>query len=94
MERKLKKLTLITEEWFRAGEYRYGPDKSSWRFKCPKCGHIVTFNDWEPRSDKSFIVDCYKCNWKGKGVNNPIFIINDNIIPQNVFDFADDPLTE
>lgn len=89
----VRQLTLTVEEWFRAGKFRYGPDKASWIFKCPSCGNTVSFNDWKPRSDRSFIVDCYMCDWKGEGVKNPINVVSSDLTHQNIFDFAKDPLT-
>lgn len=95
MEGKLKRqLTLTSEEWFRSGERRYGPDKASWVFKCPSCGAHVSFNDWRPRGDRAFIVDCYKCEWRGEGVKNPINVLSGDLTHQNIFDFAELPLTE
>lgn len=40
------KKTLSYEEWESEGIKRYGKDKRAWKFKCPSCGFIQTFNDF------------------------------------------------
>ena len=37
---------LIYEEWEKIGKRLYGDDKKEWRFKCPSCGFVQTFNDF------------------------------------------------
>ena len=44
MENKEKKLSY--EEWEKIGTQLYGSDKKEWKFKCPSCGFVQTFNDF------------------------------------------------
>jgi hypothetical protein len=44
MEKQNKKLTY--EEWEKIGTQLYGNDKKEWKFKCPSCGFVQTFNDF------------------------------------------------
>lgn len=44
MENKKKRLTY--EEWEKMGQQLYGKDKKEWKFKCPSCGFVQTFNDF------------------------------------------------
>jgi hypothetical protein len=44
MENKTKKLSY--EEWENTGTQLYGSDKKEWKFKCPSCGFVQTFNDF------------------------------------------------
>jgi hypothetical protein len=42
----MTKEKLTYEEWKQEGIKRYGEDKRNWKFKCPNCGHVQTFNDF------------------------------------------------
>jgi hypothetical protein len=33
-------------DWIEEGKARFGPDVRKWRFKCPSCGHVQTFEDF------------------------------------------------
>lgn len=37
---------LTFEEWEAEGERRFGPDRMTWRFVCPVCGHITSVKGW------------------------------------------------
>lgn len=37
---------LTIAEWEAIGTERFGPDKLSWRFACPACGHVQTPEDF------------------------------------------------
>lgn len=38
---------LITEpHWLAKGTKLFGPDIKTWRFKCPRCKHVQTINDF------------------------------------------------
>lgn len=42
----MSEIKLTYEEWVQEGTKRYGPDKKIWKFKCPNCGYIQTYNDF------------------------------------------------
>lgn len=37
--------TMALAEWHAEAVRRFGPDKQSWAFQCPACGHIATVMD-------------------------------------------------
>ena len=40
------KSAVSAEDWGKIGTKLYGSDKRNWKFKCPNCGYIQTFNDF------------------------------------------------
>lgn len=38
--------TITRDEWFAEGERRFGKDKKKWKFKCPNCGNIQSYEDF------------------------------------------------
>lgn len=40
-------------EWEAEGERRFGPDKMTWRFVCPACGHVAATSDWRDAGAKT-----------------------------------------
>lgn len=42
----MTELKISYEEWEAEGEKRYGKDKKVWKFKCPNCKFVQTFNDF------------------------------------------------
>lgn len=48
MKNKMDELKKITrKEWFKEGEKRFGKDKKNWKFKCPNCGNIQDYHDFD-----------------------------------------------
>jgi hypothetical protein len=49
---------LTHDEWMAEGTKRFGADMMSWRFVCPRCGHVATPADWRaagaPQSAAAF----------------------------------------
>jgi hypothetical protein len=39
-------IKMTYEEWEKKGLRLYGKDKREWKFKCPSCSFIQTFNDF------------------------------------------------
>jgi hypothetical protein len=37
---------LSYEEWEKIGSQLYGSDKKEWKFKCPSCSFVQTYNDF------------------------------------------------
>ena len=42
----MRKLTYL--EWIEEGNRRFGPDRKTWKFICPACGHTQCLNDFIP----------------------------------------------
>lgn len=38
-------VTMTTAEFMAEGERRFGPDRMTWRFVCPSCGHVQSPQD-------------------------------------------------
>ena len=47
------------EEWLAEGKRLFGEDFTKWRFKCPKCGHVATGQDFKDAGLKPDIM--YSC---------------------------------
>ena len=41
-----KPRTITFEEWVDEGTKLYGPDRATWKFKCPACGHVATGKEY------------------------------------------------
>jgi Zn ribbon nucleic-acid-binding protein len=93
LDTSVKFLHLSTKQWFFEGSRRYGPDKNIWKLKCPKCGRIHTTKDYLRNPECMAFQDCVECGHRGKMVNNPITIHLERGLSDNIFDFADEPLT-
>jgi len=39
-------IEMTHEEWKQRGRELFGDDPKEWRFVCPSCGHVQTFNDF------------------------------------------------
>jgi len=50
-----KTIKMTGEEWVKKGEKLYGKDRKEWKFKCPACGYVQSFRDFEPHMDKEEI---------------------------------------
>lgn len=37
---------ITKDQWLEEGKKRYGKDKYKWKFKCPSCGHVQTFESY------------------------------------------------
>ncbi len=35
------------EDWIKEGESLFGKDKKKWKFACPNCGNIQSYNDFK-----------------------------------------------
>lgn len=46
MESQKTMSVMSPEEWECLGKKLYGDDKSKWRFRCVKCGHVQTAQDF------------------------------------------------
>lgn len=87
---------MSVSEWNLEGIHRYGPDRTKWRFRCPRCGSIHTMRNAftaDSATKHIFLNDCVKCGWKGKNTKNPITIHgSEPHNTHNVFDFDRDPI--
>lgn len=45
-------------EWLAEGERLFGPNKLDWKFRCPRCGHVQTAEDFKPYSVNGAIPNC------------------------------------
>ena len=43
---KTDRVVISQAEWEAQGVSRFGPDRMTWRFVCPSCGHIASVKDW------------------------------------------------
>lgn len=93
LDTSVKFLHLSTAQWFYEGARRYGPDKNIWKLRCPKCGRIHTTKDYLKQNEFLAFQDCVECGHRGKMVNNPITIHLERGLSDNIFDFADEPMT-
>ncbi len=92
---------LTFEQWEKKGEKLFGKDKKLWKFKCVKCGHVQTWQDFidhkidEPETKFFFSclgrwVDKIGCDWTLGG----LFTIHKIEVLRNgekhpVFEFAE-----
>ncbi len=45
------------KEWNQEGEKRFGKDKKNWKFKCPNCGNIQSYNDFKKLGRKGLDIE-------------------------------------
>lgn len=38
--------TITRKEWYEEGEKKFGKDKKKWKFVCPNCGHVQSYEDF------------------------------------------------
>lgn len=46
MAETLKRVALTPGDWRREGVRRFGPDERLWKFKCPACGHVASYQEY------------------------------------------------
>jgi hypothetical protein len=56
------------EEWEAEGARRFGPDRMTWKFVCPSCGHVASAADWRNAGAPSGAV-AFSC--VGRWLKNP-----------------------
>ena len=95
---------LITEaEWIAEGAALFGPDRLTWRFKCPVCGNVYTALDWKAAGAPAAAVafSCIGrwqepeertgCDYAGGGLFrlNPVRVRDSFGTVHEVFEFAE-----
>jgi len=45
-DEKMKEI-ISCDEWIQEGAKLFGEDRKKWRFKCPSCGNIQSYEDFE-----------------------------------------------
>lgn len=83
------------EEWLAEGVRLFGKDVTKWRFKCPKCGHVASGQDFKDAGvvDADLIakncigrhVNGVGCDWAAYGLFD-ICTVHVGTMP--VFEFA------
>lgn len=48
----MDKKEITYEEWEKTGKSLYGVDKKNWKFKCPNCGFVQTYNDFIEKGEE------------------------------------------
>jgi len=91
---------LSKEEWLARGRELFGEDTLKWRFKCPRCGRVISVADWytagAPIGAVAFAcigryVNWAGCDYAGGGLFhlNPVRVTDDNGTMREVFEFAE-----
>lgn len=65
-----EKRTVTLGEWHAEGKERFGGDPKQWKFICPGCGHVQSYQDFldlgmEPKMAQGFVGFSCIGRWKG-----------------------------
>lgn len=95
-------------EWEAKGKELFGEDKRNWRFVCPKCKDVKSFNDvkekypesrgcgWQPgRECIGRYIEEIDCDWAAYGLfRGPLIIVVNGGGEVPYFDFAGNPFSK
>ena len=97
----ISKCHVVTlEAWKAELVKRFGEDKSNWKFKCPSCGHVQSFSDFESIGQDGNLsyINCIGryikntgCDWSINGLFaiNTTTVIDQELQLHKVFEIAD-----
>lgn len=95
--------TIKIEDWKKKAVELYGEDEKKWKFKCIKCGHIQTLQDFIDNNVEDAIYKFYfscigryvksvGCDWTLGGLftMHKLEVVGENGERSPVFEFADE----